>query len=103
MADLIISSPRDKLRTELAALKEIYESPIIYLKNFILDEADTLLDDSFNQTTLKCLNRLDLNLALKKFPNESHKATSDDIKVLDQPEDVVLEPNSGKNREFIWE
>jgi hypothetical protein len=36
MADLIISSPRDKLRTELTALKEIYESPIIYLKNYFL-------------------------------------------------------------------
>ncbi len=36
MADLIISSPRDKLRTELAALKEIYESPIIYLKNYFV-------------------------------------------------------------------
>ncbi len=97
--DVLITMP-GQLEHRLASKQKKFNS--VYLKNFILDEADTLLDDSFNQTTLKCLNRLDLNLALKKFPNESHKATSDDIKVLDQPEDVVLEPNSGKNREFIW-
>lgn len=35
-----------------------------YLRQFVVDEADTLLDDSFSRVTMKCLNKLKLNLLL---------------------------------------
>ena len=101
--DILITMP-GQLEHRLVAKKKKFNS--IYLKNFILDEADTLLDDGFNETTLKCLNMLELNLELKKFPDEIDDEKNDDIKVLDQDENETLEQESGKfnrNYKFIFQ
>lgn len=38
-----------------------------YLRSIVLDEADTLLDDSYSRVTLKCINSLKLSLELPKI------------------------------------
>ena len=60
--DILITQP-SQLKRRLEQNQKHYES--IYLKNVIIDEADTLLDDSFSEITLSCLNMLNLNLELE--------------------------------------
>jgi superfamily II DNA/RNA helicase len=43
-----------------------------YLRNMVVDEADTLFDDSFSEVTLKCLNKLQLNLTLPQIKIETN-------------------------------
>jgi len=63
LVDVLVTTPiqlekRLKSRESEAALNSVY------LKHIVMDEADTLMDDSFNQITLNCLSLLELNLNL---------------------------------------
>lgn len=61
--DVLVTLPnRFKMRVEDEA------RPInsVYLKNIVMDEADTLMDDSYSETILECLGGLQLNLNLPK-------------------------------------
>ena len=59
--DILVTTPA-QLQKRLQADKNVLNS--VYLKQVVLDEADTLLDDSFNETTLSALGSLELNLNL---------------------------------------
>jgi hypothetical protein len=48
----------------------------VYLRQMVLDEADTLLDDSFNETSLKALGSFDVNLTLPKLTVTTEKTDS---------------------------
>ena len=89
--DILITMP-GQLESRLVPRKKKFDST--YLKSFILDEADTLLDDSFNEVTLKCLNLLELNFDLKKFPDDNHAKNMPDQDEQDEVE--MLEENLGK-------
>ena len=80
--DILITMP-GQLEHRLMHKTKRFNS--VYLKNIIMDEADTLLDDSFNETTLKCLKLLDLNLKLKKF---LHNQNADD-----ESNDLIADEN----------
>ncbi|RNA13027.1 putative ATP-dependent RNA helicase DDX28 [Brachionus plicatilis] len=55
-----------------------------YLRQVVLDEADTLLDDSFSRTTLKCLSLLRMNLEMAKLePVMSHYEQESDPSELE--------------------
>lgn len=57
--DILITLPgqlEDRLRTKFLNSA--------YLRQIVLDEADTLLDDSFNGTTIKCLSSLNTSFEL---------------------------------------
>lgn len=63
LIDVLITTPsrlEKRLQSEQSALNSIY------LKHIVMDEADTLMDDSFNQITLNCLSSLELNLTLPR-------------------------------------
>lgn len=62
--DILITMP-GQLEKRVDSKKKFLNSA--YLKNVVLDEADTLLDDSFNQVTIKCLTKLGMNLDLPKI------------------------------------
>ena len=65
-------TPIDILITIPGCLGKRKKFSSVYLKKIVLDEADTLLDDSNNEITLDCLSKLELNLNLPKtdVPNE---------------------------------
>jgi superfamily II DNA/RNA helicase len=68
--DLLITIP-SQLESRLNA-----ENPMIkstYLRKLVFDEADTLLDDSFNYSTLNCIQQLNLNLNLPKNESQNLK------------------------------
>lgn len=63
LIDVLITTPSrlvKRLQSEQSALNSVY------LKHIVMDEADTLMDDSFNQITLNCLSSLELNLTLPR-------------------------------------
>lgn len=60
--DILITMPA---QLEMRARKNTFDST--YLRQFVFDEADTLMDDSFNRSTINCINRLNLNLNLPKI------------------------------------
>jgi superfamily II DNA/RNA helicase len=64
----------------------------VHLKQIVLDEADTLLDDSFNETTIKSLTRLELNLSMPKLQRKIKANIPSDI-----DEDQIGEDTSIKN------
>jgi ATP-dependent RNA helicase DDX28 len=59
--DILITQPY-QLKKRLEQNDQYFEP--IYLKTVVLDEADTLLDDSFSELTVNCLQMLKLNLEL---------------------------------------
>lgn len=61
--DILITQPY-QLRKRLEQNDQYFES--IYLKTVVIDEADTLLDDSFSELTISCLQMLKLNLELNE-------------------------------------
>jgi hypothetical protein len=90
MADLIISSPRDKLRTELAALKEIYESPIIYLKNYFVllrNHVDKDLTEKIKNEKLK-KKKETLNETLRKMLEKIDKFETECLSSVDQNQQI---------------
>ncbi|CAF0710611.1 unnamed protein product [Brachionus calyciflorus] len=68
-----------------------------YLRQVVLDEADTLLDDSFSRTTLKCLSLLNLSLELPKV-----SPSLPEIKKIDDYQEE-LEENSRRRYELSLE
>ena len=62
----------------------------VYLRQFVLDEADSLLDDSFSLTTLKAISKLDLNLSLPKLTVTSDPDSSASLLEKEQNEDELM-------------
>lgn len=64
--DLLITLPGQLLKRQQ---DNIFDST--FLRTLVLDEADTLLDDSFSPITLEALTKLKLNLSLPKLVRKS--------------------------------
>jgi len=62
--DVLITLP-GQLEKRFDAKKDFLNS--LFLKNVVLDEADTLLDDSYKKVTKKCLLKLQMNWNLEHF------------------------------------
>lgn len=73
LVDILITTP-SQLRKRLDCTNEAINS--VYLKQIVLDEADTLMDDSFNRITLECLTALQLNLNLPKLGSNKSSGLS---------------------------
>ena len=55
----------------------------VYMRHVVVDEADTLLDDSFSELTLKCLRELNLNLELsRRRPEADELAATSELKAV---------------------
>ena len=71
--DLLITIPsqlESRLNNDKPGIKSTY------LRKLVFDEADTLLDDSFNYSTLNCIQSLNLNLNLPKTESQNLKDLS---------------------------
>ena len=93
--DVLITMP-GQLEHRVAFKKVFFNS--VYTRTFIMDEADTLLDDSFNETTIKCLNKLGLNFNLKPLlTNEDESTASEETTELDLSREASCEqPNESE-------
>lgn len=80
--DILVTLP-GQLKKQLCApvLNERLNS--IYLKHIVMDEADTLMDDSFNATTLECLSQLELNLNLPKLNINDSNISGEELEQLE--------------------
>jgi superfamily II DNA/RNA helicase len=84
--DVLITLPgqlEDRLKRE-----KYFNS--LYLRQLVIDEADTLLDDSFSKVTINCLNMLALNLNLPKVSIESSSVLSEEEEGADEEKSKQL-------------
>jgi superfamily II DNA/RNA helicase len=98
--DILITLP-GQLKARLCRQKPFFNS--VYLKHLVLDEADTLLDDSYNRLTLECLRSLQLNLDFsmeqygEKEPHEQFSAHLGDVS--SETEDIAQDDYADGNHE----